>query len=296
MNLRSVWLQRFKAETPFVDGKNTYVELVCAVPEIQESKNSKSVYVIGQAENTKYNSKGWVQKENSNGIYEILKKAEEEERYILMRFERQRTEEADKNMDIEDLYLSLGEDKKIEAGRKFTYRTLTGIYNFNNMEWILSNPQSDPKEDPKEVEDWIKNSVMSNEVSADEFFKQREETQDFVPINKSGDFSKKQHLITFYYFIQKKSVEDNLNFTDDNIKDLSRVLLNLSNRIQFMILNNEIPIYNDYSHTVARQILFNLIENKYNISSNLTEKENINNWANSILKDAQNLTKWINEL
>lgn len=299
MFLNSVWLQRFKAETPFVKGKNTYVDLVCAIPEIQENKNSKSALVVGQAENTKYNSKGYVQKENSNGIYEILKKAEEEQKYVLMRFERQRKDTADQEMDIEDLYLSFGPDRKIDAGREFTYRVLTGIYDFNKMDWILTNPQSDPKQDPPEVEEWIKNNVIGNQVTPDEFFETRQDTssnenyESLMP--KSNEFSKRQHLITFYYFLDKIVKDENLKLTDDDVRNLSRVLLNLSNRVQFMLVDTQEPNYSDYSHSVARQIIFNSVEIRHKITDKLVNKADINEWANAILKDASNLTNWVKE-
>lgn len=287
--IKSTWLKRLTVPATFckvAPNQNTYLELVSAVPSIDDN-GRESVNVRGQAAGAKFGYAGYINKNHSNGVYDILKNAQENQNVVLMRFERQRKEGSDPNKTIEEVTTDMN------VARDNVYKVLTAIYDFQNEKWIQANNTiSDVNNDPPEVQEWIQKWVISEETTPDEFFASpTPDKPKFMP--KDSAYDREQQLLNVYYFIMSQEKELGISFKDSFRQRLSVVLLNTADRIQLKLTGMDEPNYRDYSHTRARHVMFSLIQYKHPISEELLEKGSLKSWVVNITKDAFDTIEWL---
>ena len=298
MNIRSTWLKRIEAPSPFcpiAPKGTTYVELVSAVPFIQDDGRA-SVNVIGRAEGAKYHYNGYINKEHSNGVFEILKKAQEDKEFVLMRFERQRKEGSDPNASIQEITA----DKEIAKDNVF--RVLTAIYDFKNDRWLpANNVISDLKNDPPEIKEFIDTWVIDkreDRMTPEDFFKKEEKTPSHI--QKGSTFDKEQQLLAMYFFLADYEKKNEVALTKEERQKLSKVLLNMADRIQLKIVDIEEPNYRDYSHTRARYVLFSVADMIVPLLNNFEDGKidmsKFKGWVEKALNESYSIIEWSKEV
>lgn len=292
-NIRSSWLKRFKAKAKFdkvAPEQETFVEIVSAVPVINDN-GKDSVKVDGTADGAQYGYSGYINKKYSNGVYDILKQAQEERKYIIMRFEKMRKTESDPSLTIEEV------TKDMRTGRNNIFNVLTAIYSANTGEWIhTGNKVSDVSEDPALVQEWLERYVLggSETVDANEFFAGKEvKKAPFVP--KGPEYEKSQQLLTMFFFIKDEASKNDIKLSEAANKKLAKVTLSLADKIQLRLTGIKEPNYGDYSHTRARFLLFHVIEDIVPIGSVINGDKDLKDWGIAVLEEAYKLIEWSQE-
>lgn len=292
MKLRSSWFRRIILpcpKCPVSPDKTTTVEMVSAVPVVEDNSKKQSVKVNGTADGAEFGYYGYINKDFDSSIYNILKEAEERDKNVLMRFERRRKEGYDR--EIEEL------TENMNTGRESLFRVLAAIYNPKNNTWIKSqNITTIPENDPPEVEEWITSWVLplGEQISPEEFFEAEKiinKNTKKKNNNKYFNFNEEQALVTFYCFLIEQEKENDVHLTVEQRKKLSEILLKGANAIQKKFVG--FVDTDDYSHSRARYIIMTLASAAHPLS-----EETLNEpakWFKSILEDAEELTNWLIE-
>lgn len=257
------------------------VNVVSLIPsEIKDFNSMKQVG--GTADGAKFGNSGFISPTTS--VFKIVEKAHEEGRVVLLRFERFRKENIAADIPIEEL------TKDMNTAKDSIIKTLVGVYDFNNDEWVLTEEaKTIPSKDPEN----IMNGIKSLNVNVDNFFVSKStggsETTFAPSVNKERE-NKENALISMYFFLVDQEKAHNYKIPQSEKLKLAKVLLKLANYLQMETFNLEEPVYSAYSHTRARFMLFQLTEKLIPLDEDAYN--DIQSWAGKIQASGVELWDW----
>lgn len=224
------------------------------ISDITEKNGMKQV--SGTADDSEFSHSGFISP--STAVYQILEKGYEAEKVMLIRFEKIRKKNVDPKLPI----LEISSD--MNKARKNITKIVSGVYDFNNKKWILTDEaQSNPDEDPENINIGIENLA----IDTSSFFNSPAPVSapigggSFVPSQNKEEESKTNALVSLYFFIVEQEKEHDFKIPHGDRLTLAKLLLDLADGIQTEVFELETPVYSAYSHTRARFMLFQLIEN-----------------------------------
>lgn len=264
-------------QTPKGDVK---LMVACGVPTISIPKG-KSMLVQVSPERSKFPLKGYCFSEGT--MAEILTKAAETEQRVLIRIEKQRKKNVDKEIPIDEL------TKDMMTAKENIVTACVGVYDFNNEKWIIENGHSDPENDPDEIKAVISAAKMGADVDVEKFF---ESPKQKINIPNPNNFDTQQQLLTFYFWIKGLENKYEYSLKDEIRKDFSKRILTLADEIQKLLKQADVVDHKDYAHTRARYMVFSLEDNFANL--NQTAVANLNDWIKSVYEQAKDLINWTN--
>lgn len=222
----------------------------------------------------KYGFAGFIN--DNTTVSKLLEQAKENDLVIGVRFEKKRK----KGVDPTELMSDLAKDA--ETAKENITNIVSGVYNFNDKEWILTDESvSNPKEDPAEITAGINKLVMGN---TDNFFDAPKQK-----LNTTDSDQKANHLLTMHGFAEAHAKENGLTI---NTKTLAINMLTACDRLQMIANNLSAPNYNDYSHTKSRGLLFSWMEINALTEEIVKEKGGFNKWITRFLNESEELWAW----
>lgn len=291
------WADPFIAMT--ADGWDTKVEIQSGkIQDIKEGKNSNGMYNVSvKADNTDYGISGWINSDRDKAIFKIIEEAKKRDENVVVRVERQRIKEEDKNPEISIQEIANSPNKTSRLARK-----VTGVYLPNKKKWLLTvDKYSDPEEDPESTQKLIKyindtweETSNAASVSDDDIVELFEGTVEEAPepiIIKGKPFDLLQNKMTMYFFALELFQKAELDYTEEQVKKIALALGVIADKIQEMMVGLIKP--GDYSHTRARFVMFRVIETMLPLNSEVLN--NPKEWAQNILVESQKIIEWAKE-
>lgn len=256
------------------------VNLAVGTTTIDPSTNGKAINVKVMPENAKYGLSGYVGK--SYDLAKIAQRAVEKGTKLLYRFEQRRKPHLDVNIPMAEL------KPDVQSGRENTLKVLAGIYNFNENKWILSNDiAAYPDNDPQALKDFINNCTAIDIDSV---------LEGPVEIKTDYSYNAKVQLFDIYSFLQAQ--EQKLNFELSLKEKLIATirLLNLVEKIQTIITQQNQVIYDSKTFEDAKKMVFNSLNSsgelsKENLTTNLNDT--ITNQLTSITEVLSQFSKFL---
>lgn len=253
------------------------------VKEIQDGKVARAVLVV---EGAKFELNGYLSPQET--VLEILRKAQENNEAIVVRFEKKRKKGVDPKAPIADITATM------DIARENITKIISGVYNFNTNQWVLTREaESDPSEDPEGTIEAIK----ACNVDVDAFFRSETPSSGSSAAPQSGnreEESKENALLSMYFFVEEQAIKNGLNLDVESKKKIALSLLKASNFLQVNMFGLEAPIYSAYSHTRARFLVFKWIETISPLDANAAE--NMPAWGSNLVQNSHKLWQWAREV
>lgn len=271
-------------EVPTESNGTVQISLASGIPRV-ERNGSKSVRVTVKPNIAPKPLGGYIF--DDTDVIKIIDKAIETQSQVLLRFETRRKKGQPLDVPLSTL------KPNMEIAAKNVNNALVGVYDFNNEKWILSSNYAKPENDPEELTNFIKEVREKGEdVNVDEFFTQKTK-QENNTITNLNVFDKQKALLEMYYAIKKEEIKNNINLDIETRKDLSEKLLEVANKLQELITNNQDVNYNDLSHEKARYLVISYIKEIEPLNENSII--DIKGWRNRAYKYSKDLIIWSNE-
>lgn len=287
MQLNSCSTRYFTGHNKNDNEEEVFVYCACGVPETMTKKKSGVMSVELNIPNLEYPISGYVLEDTNVG--RLIKSAEEKEMPILLRFEKQRNKDIDKTIPMAELTQSM------EYAKGKITKCVVGVYHYNENKWILTtDARTNPEDDNEELKGIINRAKQGN-VSEEDFFEDKIETNKAIQTFKSNfKFDKSQCLITMYNSICEISQKYELNLNNSTKQKMAINLTKLANMIQQRLDSNSNIDYSSYSHTRARYLIFSYEQH----INNLKEEncKDFNNWCKQCLKHSIEIISWANEV
>lgn len=288
------WADPFIAKT--ADGWDTKVDIQSGkVLEIAEGNNNNGMYNISvRADNTKFGISGWINANRDPLIFRLLQEAHKRDENIVVRVERQRIKDEDKTPEISIQDIAAASDKTSRLARK-----ISGVYLPNKKEWLLtvdkySNPEEDPESTQKLI-DYINqtweatsNSNALNEEEIVEMFEGEAPLEPEIPIIKGKPFDLMQNRMTMYFFVLEAFKKAEIDFSETQVEKIAIALNIAADKIQEIMVGAIRP--GDYSHTRARFLIFNVVENILPLNEEVLKDPK--EWTKNIIIEAQKIVEW----
>lgn len=242
----------------------------------------KSVKITVQPETAKRPISGYLLTDSD--AFKIIEIAEQEGHHVMLRFEKQRKKKVDVNIPIAELC------KTLDDGRENVFNTCVGVFNYKTKQWVLAGNFADATLDPDVVvaDAMFAYNNADESVDVDKFF--TEPQQRAPKVYNPNYFDKQQQLFTFYFFIRMCANKYGYTLKEEQIRDMAKRVLQLSDLLQKEIRQSEVVDYKDYSHNRARYLVFSFEEHVKNL--NQEEIKNFKGWLKSCYDFSKNLIVW----
>lgn len=281
--LKEKWIKEFISLGPVVEVNgeklrpNTRTNIAIGkITALQDASGKDNLKAVMKVTGAKYDFSGFI---NANTpVADLLKQAQEKDAPVCVRFERKRKKEADPHADIMEL------TKDTSIAQKNVVWVVSGIFNYNTNEWILTDSAvSNPNEDPE----YVLQEIKAASYSTENFFEGN------APKLKTSDLEwKANHLMSMFTYACEHNKEFEVGLSDEEIKVLAKFMLKSSDLIQMKIKNIREPNYNDYSHTKARGILFSWMRVNPLTREIFDSKPELKKWLNRSLEENKSLVDW----
>lgn len=224
----------------------------------------------------KYDFSGFLN--DNTPVANLLKQAKEKEVPICVRFERKRKKGVDPSIPMTEL------TKDANTARDSIVNIVSGVFNFNNEEWVLTDDAiSNPEEDPEYVSIELKKAVYNT----DGFFSSSTKKSPVVDTNW-----KTNHLISMFTYASEHNYDNKLDLDTNALKILANYMLKAVDQLQMRANGINEPNYNDYSHTKARGMLFSWMRINPLTKEIMTTKGGFNDWITRFLNDGVAIWEW----
>lgn len=176
-----------------------------------------------------------------------------------------------------------------EHAKKTTVKTVAGIYDYNKNTWIFTDEASfNGKDIPS---DWTNELIQkSQDVNFD--LGDLAPTEDIPKPNVPQSVDKQSFLINYYMFVKDMETKYGYELTDERRKLISRKLLKIADGFQQKMTGLPVPNYKDYSHTRARQLVFQVTERFIILDEKVQTDEGLQEIVKGIISYGLNLLAW----
>lgn len=282
MELKQIFSQFQITDTPKGDVK---VMIIAGIPSLNVSKKG-SVKVEIESEFAKQKVSGYCF--SGSALVEILGKAEETQTPVIIRIEKQRKKDVDKDLSIVEL------SKDMATGQKNIITSIVGVYDINNSKWILEGNHADVKKDTDIINETLKSILEGSNketVDVDSFF---EVKQKEVHIPNPTNFDKQSQLVTMLFTVKEAENKYGYELEDETRQDIAIKILKLADEIQKLIKQADYVDYKDFSHNRARYMIFSYERLYRNL-----DKENVANikdWIKDCYNTNKKILEWTKEV
>lgn len=260
------------------------VEVISAkVAGIDDNNGIKNVKFSVEGE--KYQHSGFIG--GNEQVFNVISEAKEKDVPIIVRLERKRK----KNVDIHKSIMDLTKD--MTTAKDNAVKTTVGVYDVNNSQWLLtSEAESEPSEDP----DSVGAGIRSVNYNPDDFFSKPSKPTPAINTNREHN-SQVDNLVTLYFFLKEKANALEVNVSDKQLKEYTKVLVTACDFIQTKVFKMQAPVYSAYSYVRTRFLLFNFEEHDVNLTEDAFKSiDGMKGWARQFIKVGGQLWEWaINE-
>lgn len=275
------------------------------IDSIQETDSHKASQVKFKAEGAKYTVNGFVK--NDTPVLEECIKAYETGEPLEFRIEKVR--KSDKDRTIPMSQLSPPNDST--AARENTFRNLVAVRH-SDSEWIIGdNISTRLEEDPIQTraggayegsfEEFTGKTSNSHNSMTQSYTPhvQSFESSSFYDKNPDGEINPGSSTVATFIntlsFVRKYNHNNDNLLSEEETQEVALTIIRVANELQKRIYNGKIPkpCLNFGSHTRARAIVFDLIDNLYPITPNIIrDKQEMKSWANKLLKEGYDTWEW----
>ena len=283
--LKEKWIREFISLGPEVEHNgqkirpNTTTSIAIGKVDRLDTMGTNNLKGVVKVPGAKYDFSGFLN--DNTPVSSLLKEAKENEYPVCVRFERKRKKNADPTADIKDL------TKSSDVARDNIVWIIAGVYNFGTEEWILTDDAvSNPAEDPE----YVAREIKSASYSTEGFFQSNN-----APKLQTTDLDwKANHLLSMYSYAKEHSVENELNFNEQELRIIASYMLRACDEVQMRVKQIPSPLYNDYSHTKARGLLFSWMRVNKLSKETLTQKGAFTAWIGKFFEETVATWAWAN--
>lgn len=275
---------------------------LATVDKIDEKKSRPQVRFQFASDNLEHGVGAWVNKESDEEIYNLLKKAYDEDFPVFFRTEKKRKAHVDRKTPINEITL-------LENAKENSIHIIAGVRASENDEWIESSesvtlPSEDsstgsvkatasnaPSGEPKPDFPW------GGDVEAPPY-KTRNSDKSVNP--GSDAVAAVANTYTFIHtYLTSGKADVTLDANDDNARkqvfEVTNAVISLANRAQMAVYDGKLdkPAMSKRSHTRARSLIFHAMENTHKLTQeHLDSKEKLNEWAKEVFSLTVKMWKW----
>ena len=287
--LREKWINDFVAPgKEIIDNGETLrpsTKVSIAIGKVLlEDVGKNNIKTTLKVPGAKYNFSGFLN--DNHPVAELLKQAQDNDYPIAVRFEKKRKKNADPRAAIEDLTKDSG------TARENIVNIVSGVYNFNNESWILTDDAvSNPAEDPE----YVKTELTNASYSTKNFFDMGSPSENLKPVPKLNNDWKVNHLISMYTYASEHNFDNEVGLAPAGLKILAKYMLQACDSLQTRVYGLDEPNYNDYSHTKVRGMLFSWMRTNPLSKEIMAEKGGFTSWINRFVLENTELYDWAKE-
>ena len=254
-------------------------------PILEKSRKTPDMArLIIEVPTMKFPYYGWVSLNTKIG--QALIKMEESQSLVTAIFEQKRKDSISEEMKSKDITELRANS---EIANENTIKVLAGIYDYSSKKWLLTDNASF---DEKAIPDSWTSTLIHNSQDVD-FSLEDLAPKDITPkpvIPQSVD--RQSYLINFYMFIKGQELKYGYELTDERRKLIATKLLKMADGFQQKVTKLTTPNYKDYSHTRARQLVFQVLENFVHLDEKVTTDEGLKTVLNESIKLGLSLLSW----
>lgn len=222
----------------------------------------------------------------SSKIGKALQHFADEEKMITVAFEQKKKNklpEDEANKDITELR------DTPEHAKKTTVKTVAGIYDYNKDSWIFTDEASFSGKDISD--DWT-NELVQKSQDVDFDLGDLAPSEIVPKPNVPQSVDKQSFLINYYMFVKDMETKYDYELSDERRKLISRKLLKIADGFQQKMTGLPVPNYKDYSHTRARQLVFQVAERFVLLDKSVETDEGLQSIIKGIVSYGLNLLNW----
>lgn len=270
------------------------------VSKIEDSSKGQARKVSFSVSNSKYESSGWIPATEGN-LIEMVEQAKDEGTPIYFRIETRRKANIDRATPINELTdLSMAKDSINKAVAALRWA--------EGDDWTFSTKAvTNPKEDPQTGGSGVHSALNMDVEAIPSVNKSKKssgsfESPPYATFNDNGDVnpgsiavSVPLNLYTYITEYERNNPEALPNLDEKQRTGLARVLLDISNKMQLEIYDDELskPDLSAGSHTRARAIIFELIRGDYPLSMEIIEDSEFRKeWSRNLFNHGVKMWRW----
>lgn len=283
--LKEKWIKEFISLGPAVNHNgetirpNTTTSVVVGKVARLDDQGNNNLKCVVKVPGAKYDFSGFLN--GNTPVSSLITECKEKDVPLCVRFERKRKKTADPSIDIKEL------TKSSDVARDNIVWIVAGVFNYGTEEWILTDDAvSNPEEDP----DYVVREVKNASYSTEGFFEDNK-----APKLQTTDLDwKVNHLLSMYNYAKEHSVENGLNFNENELRIIASYMLKSCDVLQMKVKSIPSPLYNDYSHTKARGLMFSWMKANKLSREIIQGKGEFNAWISRFLEESISTWSWAN--
>lgn len=287
-----------RAEVKVQSGRANVVEIV-------PSSSGRAANIIVQVDGSQYKMNGWVPK--GDPVYEKAVEAERRGEPLDFRIEHIRRDKYKGTKEVIDRSIPIEElTKDMMSAQKSINKAFAAAKLIDEEEWTFSpTMKTRMEEDPADgvdIQSMPLEKFTGGQVGgrADENKQSYDtDTPPYVDLDDDGNIRPGSYAaavpINILSYVMDENRKNTLSLSDGEQSVIAKTIIRITNDLQNYMYDGELPKpdLGAYSHTRARAITFQVIENFFPMGKKIVEdKDTLIGWRDEVLQKAQNLWDW----
>lgn len=238
---------------------------------------------------------GWIHKTEDKEIYEMLKKAYDDETPIHFRIESKRRDHIDRSIPIDDILT-------LEQAKEKTITIIAGVKINASDDWILSSERV-----TLPSEDQVQGSVPATPENSAESVNSplirshaKIENPSYLSRNNDGSINPGGNAVsaitnTYMYVFSYQQEHPEIEMSDTDVFRITGRILSICNNAQLHVYGSKLtrPNMSLSSHVRARSLVFHTIDNVNPITKEiLNDEEQLKAWEETVLERVKKMWSW----